>query len=71
MIGTLAKEIPPGYCTNKDEFVKLLPKDATFKPYGELLHSYKVDTGLLIKYGRTGLERFGLTQNRLCWVFIF
>lgn len=45
VIETLAKEIPPGYCTNKDEFIKMLPKDATFKPYGEMLHSYKVTEG--------------------------
>ncbi|XP_052065182.1 histone acetyltransferase type B catalytic subunit-like [Mytilus californianus] len=42
---TVAKEIPPGFVTNKDEFTRLLPKDASFKPYGEMLHSYKVSKG--------------------------
>ena len=46
---TLAKVIPPGYCTNKDEFIKLLQKDASFKPFGEMLHSYKVSKGKLWK----------------------
>ena len=44
---TLAKVIPPGYCTNKDEFIKLLQKDTSFKPFGEMLHSYKVSKGKL------------------------
>lgn len=42
VLETLAKVLPPGYCTSKDEFIKLSQKDATFKPYGEMLHSYKV-----------------------------
>lgn len=45
MIGSLAKEVPPGFYTNLDEFGAAIAKDATFKPYGELLHSYTVAKG--------------------------
>lgn len=44
----LAKEIPPGFYTSIDEFSAVLPKDATFKPFGELLHSYTVNNGKLL-----------------------
>ena len=47
VIGTLAKEVPPGFYTNIDEFTTVLPKDATLKPFGELLHSYTVAKGML------------------------
>ncbi|XP_045209831.2 histone acetyltransferase type B catalytic subunit-like [Mercenaria mercenaria] len=43
VIGALSKEMPPGYYTNIDDFSAALAKDANFKPYGELLHSYTVD----------------------------
>lgn len=42
VLGTLAKEVPPGFYSNIDEFAASLPKDANFKPFGELLHSYSV-----------------------------
>ncbi|KAK3612177.1 hypothetical protein CHS0354_016563 [Potamilus streckersoni] len=42
VIKILAKEMPPGYYTNLDNFVAALPKDANFKPFGDLLHSYTV-----------------------------
>ncbi|ESO94305.1 hypothetical protein LOTGIDRAFT_232538 [Lottia gigantea] len=40
----LAQEIPPGYYTNLDDFLATLPKEVNFKPFGEMLHSYKVKT---------------------------
>lgn len=44
-MGALAKQIPPGFYTNIDEFSAAIAKDAVFKPYGELLHSYTVTKG--------------------------
>ncbi|XP_052806790.1 histone acetyltransferase type B catalytic subunit-like [Mya arenaria] len=43
VIGSLAKEIPPGYYSNIDDFSAAIAKDTTFKPFGEKLHSYTVD----------------------------
>lgn len=34
--------IPPGFCTNTDDFVSLLEKEVNFKPFGMLLHTYAV-----------------------------
>lgn len=34
--------IPPGFCTNMDDFVSLLEKEVNFKPFGTLLHTYSV-----------------------------
>ncbi|XP_069120365.1 histone acetyltransferase type B catalytic subunit-like isoform X1 [Argopecten irradians] len=42
VMGTLNRKLPPGYITNKDMFLASLEKDASFKPYGEMMHSYKV-----------------------------
>ncbi|OWF35869.1 histone acetyltransferase type B catalytic subunit-like [Mizuhopecten yessoensis] len=42
VLGTLNSKLPPGYLTNKDMFTAYLEKDATFKPFGEMMHSYKV-----------------------------
>ncbi|KAL4228701.1 histone acetyltransferase 1 [Mactra antiquata] len=39
----LSKEMPPGYYTNLDDFSAVLAKDANFKPYGDLLHSYTIN----------------------------
>ncbi|KAH3703489.1 histone acetyltransferase type B catalytic subunit-like [Dreissena polymorpha] len=49
VIGALSKEIPPGYYTSIDDFSASVAKDATFKPFGELLHTYTV--------GKEGRER--------------
>ncbi|XP_032821290.2 histone acetyltransferase type B catalytic subunit isoform X2 [Petromyzon marinus] len=49
----LRKYVPPGCCSNVDDFVSLLEKDASFKPFGELLHTYTVpsqETGGDITY---------------------
>uniref|UniRef100_A0A8C9LEB1 histone acetyltransferase n=1 Tax=Pavo cristatus TaxID=9049 RepID=A0A8C9LEB1_PAVCR len=35
--------IPPGFCTNTDDFVSLLEKEVNFKPFGMLLHTYSAD----------------------------
>ncbi|XP_060573241.1 histone acetyltransferase type B catalytic subunit-like [Ruditapes philippinarum] len=43
VVGSLSKELPPGYYTNIDDFSAALAKDVNFKPYGELLHSYTVN----------------------------
>ena len=45
----IADQIPPGYLSNQDEFITQLPKDANFKPFGELVHSYKVEKGEFMK----------------------
>ncbi|KAK6183635.1 hypothetical protein SNE40_011071 [Patella caerulea] len=42
IIPKLAQEIPPGYYTNIDDFLATLPKEQNFRPFGELLHSYKI-----------------------------
>ncbi|KAJ8351995.1 hypothetical protein SKAU_G00234710 [Synaphobranchus kaupii] len=34
--------IPTGFSCNTDDFVSLLEKEANFKPFGTLLHTYKV-----------------------------
>uniref|UniRef100_A0A8C4Q9X8 Histone acetyltransferase type B catalytic subunit n=1 Tax=Eptatretus burgeri TaxID=7764 RepID=A0A8C4Q9X8_EPTBU len=38
--GKIKEFIPLGYCTGADDFLALLSKDATFKPFGELIHLY-------------------------------
>ncbi|XP_067004965.1 histone acetyltransferase type B catalytic subunit isoform X2 [Anabrus simplex] len=43
VMGQVSKVIQPGYKTNLDDFRNDLPKDASFVPYGELLHSFSVD----------------------------
>lgn len=40
VIGALAKQMPPGYHSNLNDFSAALAKDANFRPFGELLHSY-------------------------------
>lgn len=39
----VTKDMPPGFYTNLDDYSACLAKDANFKPYGELLHSYTVN----------------------------
>ena len=38
-------KLQPGYLTNLDDFSAQLAKDAKFKPYGDLVHSYSVAKG--------------------------
>lgn len=40
IIGLLSKHLQPGFLTNRDTFIAQLAKDKTFKPFGELLHTY-------------------------------
>ncbi|MFT7799535.1 histone acetyltransferase type B catalytic subunit [Arapaima gigas] len=43
--GKIHEIIPPGFCTNADDFITLLEKEANFKPFGSLLHTYSVHSG--------------------------
>ncbi|XP_064644146.1 histone acetyltransferase type B catalytic subunit-like [Lineus longissimus] len=40
----IVEKIPPGFFTNMDEFIKQIPKEASFQPFGEMIHSYKIIT---------------------------
>ncbi|XP_016150237.1 histone acetyltransferase type B catalytic subunit [Sinocyclocheilus grahami] len=40
--GKIRAIIPAGFCCNTDDFISLLEKEANFKPFGSLLHTYKV-----------------------------
>ncbi|XP_027020605.2 histone acetyltransferase type B catalytic subunit isoform X1 [Tachysurus fulvidraco] len=40
--GKIREIIPPGFCANTDDFISFLEKEANFKPFGSLLHTYKV-----------------------------
>lgn len=40
--GKVRKIIPAGFTCNTDDFVSLLEKEANFKPFGTLLHTYTV-----------------------------
>ncbi|KAG7253034.1 hypothetical protein CRUP_004819, partial [Coryphaenoides rupestris] len=41
--GKIRKIIPAGFSCNADDFASLLEKEANFRPFGTLLHTYKVD----------------------------
>lgn len=45
VIGKLQEVIPPGFLTSRDAFINSIPKDAEFKPYGKLVHSFTVHKG--------------------------
>lgn len=40
--GKIREIVPPGFTSNTDDFVSLLEKEAKFKPFGTLLHTYTV-----------------------------
>lgn len=40
--GKIRGIIPAGFTSNTDDFVSLLEKEANFKPFGTLLHTYTV-----------------------------
>ncbi|XP_061178259.1 histone acetyltransferase type B catalytic subunit-like [Saccostrea echinata] len=42
VIGQLRDVVPPGFLTSRDAFISSIPKDADFKPFGKLLHSFTV-----------------------------
>lgn len=47
-MNTLNDKLQPGYLTNKDDFIAQLSKDAKFKPFGNLVHSYTVNKGMFL-----------------------
>lgn len=49
VLKAILEKLPSGVHTNIDEFVSVLPKELTFRPYGELLHSFKVGKGGLTR----------------------
>ncbi|XP_034351007.2 histone acetyltransferase type B catalytic subunit [Arvicanthis niloticus] len=49
--GKIRQIIPPGFCTNTNDFLSLLEKETEFKPFGTLLHTYSVPS-------QTGGETF-------------
>lgn len=40
--GKIREIVPAGFTCNTDDFISLLEKDANFKPFGTLLHTYTV-----------------------------
>nr|CAG4641713.1 EOG090X06NC [Eurycercus lamellatus] len=45
VIGAISPKLQPGFTTNLDEFLASLNKEQSFKPPGELLHSYTINKG--------------------------
>jgi len=45
VIPSMVKQIPEGYCTNLDEFMRKLPAENDFKPMGEKIHEYPAKDG--------------------------
>ncbi|XP_067138521.1 histone acetyltransferase type B catalytic subunit [Centruroides vittatus] len=41
IVKIIGEKLQPGFLTNIDDFTASLSKDANFKPYGELLHSFE------------------------------
>ncbi|XP_031552908.1 histone acetyltransferase type B catalytic subunit-like [Actinia tenebrosa] len=41
VLSTIAEQLPPGFCTNLDDFIAKLPSEGKFRPMGELLYSYR------------------------------
>ena len=41
----LSAHLQPGFLTNESDFVAQLDKDSSFKPFGEMIRSYKVSKG--------------------------
>ncbi len=41
----LREKLDHEFMTNKDEFIACIAKDASFRPFGDLIHSYKVNKG--------------------------
>jgi Histone acetyl transferase HAT1 N-terminus len=42
---TIGEKLQPGFLTSLDEFTAAISRDASFYPYGELIHSYDVSKG--------------------------
>nr|CAG4647919.1 EOG090X06NC [Moina brachiata]SVE93024.1 EOG090X06NC [Moina brachiata] len=45
VISAISPKLQPGYLTNLNDFVSALSKEDSFKPPGELLHTYKLKQG--------------------------
>lgn len=48
--GKIREIIPAGFTCNTDDFISLLEKDANFKPFGTLLHTYTVHNEEIYTY---------------------
>ncbi|KAK2150607.1 hypothetical protein LSH36_399g07001 [Paralvinella palmiformis] len=62
ILGLLSKHLQPGFLTNRDAFISQLTKDKTFKPFGELVHSYtttREDKQLEFEVYKTDIEAIG------------
>lgn len=44
----VAEKIPPGFLVNLDTFLESLNKESSFKPHGELVHSFKTGRGVFL-----------------------
>lgn len=42
MEGKVREIIPAGFYCNTDDFISVLEKEANFKPFGSIQHTYKV-----------------------------
>lgn len=78
MEGKIREIIPPGFSSNTDDFISLLEKEANFKPFGSLLHTYKVhnvDEGGDLNYliHKVLSETFWdvILNNFLHWLWLF
>merc|ERR1719419_1734449 len=58
----LSEHLPPGVMTNSDQFLSCLKEEESFKPFGELIHSHKVNKGgeeRTYEIYKTGIEAPG------------
>jgi len=42
VLRTLAGKLQPGFLSNRDEFISVIDRDQSFRPFGELIHSYDI-----------------------------
>jgi len=62
IMASLSEYLQPGFITNINDFTARIPKEAAFKPYGEMIHSYKVhknDTDRTFEIYKTSIEEPG------------
>ncbi|XP_062589118.1 histone acetyltransferase type B catalytic subunit-like [Saccostrea cucullata] len=65
VIGQLREVVPPGFLTSRDAFLNSIPKDADFKPFGKLVHSFTVHRDgkdRQFEIYRTGIETSGFRE---------
>ena len=41
----MATKLQPGFMTNLDDFLSSVDKEETFKPFGELISTYTINSG--------------------------